>query len=53
MKATTELRKREKAETGPCDACEIVMINGVRCHEHGCPRYAKLKLLRAAVHHAD
>lgn len=26
-----------------CDSCEVVMINGVRCHEHGCPNrnYAK------------
>lgn len=20
-----------------CDACEVLTINGVRCHEHGCP----------------
>ena len=20
-----------------CKACEIMCINGVRCHEHGCP----------------
>ena len=20
-----------------CDSCEIAYINGVRCHEHGCP----------------
>jgi hypothetical protein len=20
-----------------CDQCEVVMINGARCHEHGCP----------------
>jgi hypothetical protein len=25
-------------ETGPCDSCALVMINGVRCHETGCPR---------------
>lgn len=23
-----------------CDSCEVVMINGVRCHEHGCPNKA-------------
>ena len=21
----------------PCDQCELLMINGVRCHETGCP----------------
>ena len=20
-----------------CDACEIIVINGLACHEHGCP----------------
>jgi len=20
-----------------CDSCEAVMLNGVLCHEHGCP----------------
>ena len=20
-----------------CEQCEVVMIQGVRCHEHGCP----------------
>ncbi len=20
-----------------CESCEILSINGVRCHEHGCP----------------
>lgn len=20
-----------------CDHCEVLNINGVRCHEHGCP----------------
>ena len=22
---------------GTCDSCEVLMINGVRCHETGCP----------------
>lgn len=26
------MKKREK-----CDQCEALMINGVYCHEHGCP----------------
>ncbi len=24
-------------KTGRCDSCEIARINGVRCHETGCP----------------
>ena len=24
-----------------CDSCEAVMINGVYCHEHGCPNARK------------
>ena len=23
-----------------CPSCEVLMINGVRCHEHGCPERA-------------
>ena len=23
-----------------CEQCEIMYINGVRCHEHGCPNAA-------------
>ena len=23
--------------TGRCDSCEVANINGVRCHEIGCP----------------
>lgn len=21
-----------------CDACDVLVINGVICHEHGCPK---------------
>jgi hypothetical protein len=24
-------------ETNRCPSCEVLTINGVRCHEHGCP----------------
>ncbi len=24
-----------------CDQCEVIAINGVNCHETGCPTYAK------------
>jgi hypothetical protein len=36
-------------ETGSCDSCAVAMINGVRCHETGCPRYARLKSLESRV----
>lgn len=26
-----------------CDSCNVVYINGVRCHETGCPRAPKPK----------
>ncbi len=26
-----------KHHAGPCAECELVVINGHRCHEHGCP----------------
>lgn len=44
--AANDLETAESEENGPCDSCEVSMINGVRCHEHGCPRYARLKRLR-------
>ena len=33
-----EEEEEEEPETGPCDSCALLMINGVRCHETGCPR---------------
>lgn len=44
-----KLQAAEAAETGACDSCEVVMIQGVRCHEHGCPRYLSLHRLRVAA----
>jgi hypothetical protein len=38
-----------KEEVGSCDSCAVAMINGVRCHEAGCPRYARLKSLESRV----
>lgn len=29
--------KTKKAKRKPCDQCNILYINGVRCHEIGCP----------------
>ena len=26
-----------------CDSCEMLAINGVACHEQGCPRARKVK----------
>jgi hypothetical protein len=36
-------------ETGSCDSCAVAMINGRRCHETGCPRYARLKSLESRI----
>ena len=40
--AQEKLTGMESEETGSCDSCEAAMINKVRVHEHGCPRYARL-----------
>jgi len=29
--------ERTKTTRRPCDQCDIMYINGVRCHETGCP----------------
>lgn len=29
--------KPKKTTRRPCDRCQIAYINGVRCHETGCP----------------
>lgn len=28
---------KERAKRGQCDSCEAAVINGVYCHETGCP----------------
>lgn len=33
MMAKAKVRERRER----CDSCEVLYINGVRCHEHGCP----------------
>jgi len=33
----TELEENEDSERTSCDQCEALMINGVFCHETGCP----------------
>lgn len=40
MPATTKPKKTKRV---PCDGCQIAYINGVRCHEHGCPEAWKDK----------
>lgn len=30
--------------TGACDSCEALMIQGVYCHETGCPNTHKVKI---------
>jgi len=41
--AQDRLEEMQAEENGSCDSCEVLMINHVRTHEHGCPRYARLK----------
>jgi len=36
-------------DEGRCDSCEVAYINGVRCHEHGCPRFARIQALKKRV----
>jgi hypothetical protein len=38
-----EIAEAQEQEKGTCDSCEVLMINGVRCHETGCPRESRLK----------
>ncbi len=44
-----EIREAQSEEKGFCDSCNVANINGVRCHEAECPRYQKLKDLRAQL----
>ena len=34
-----------KDEHGNCDSCEALMINGIYCHETGCPEAWRDKVL--------
>jgi hypothetical protein len=47
--AQTEHAAALEEETGSCDSCMVATINGVRCHETGCPRYARLKSLESRI----
>ena len=47
--AQDRLEEMQAEETGSCNSCQILMINRVRTHEHGCPRYARLKAQRRLV----
>lgn len=38
-----------RTKTGRCDSCEVVYINGVRCHEQGCPEAWKEKKVACFV----
>lgn len=37
--------KTEFGDFGGCDGCDVVMINGRLCHEHGCNHAWKDKLV--------
>jgi hypothetical protein len=45
--AENEYAAALEEETGSCDSCAVAMINGARCHETGCLRYARLKSLES------
>jgi hypothetical protein len=47
--AENEYSAALEEETGSCDSCAVAMISGARCHETGCPRYARLKSLESRV----
>jgi hypothetical protein len=36
----------DQVNYGPCSACQVLCINGVRTHETGCPQYRKLCVAR-------
>lgn len=36
-------------DEGACKGCAVAYVNGVRCHEHGCPVFARIKTLKAHV----
>lgn len=35
--AVNETKRPDRARTLECDGCDLLRINGVICHEHGCP----------------
>jgi hypothetical protein len=47
--AESEYAAALEEEAGSCDSCAVATINGVRCHETGCPRYARLKSLQSRI----
>ena len=47
--AENEYAAALEEETGSCDSCAVAMINGVLCHETGCPRHARLKSLQSRI----
>ena len=47
--ARNALEEAQAEDVGTCDACEALVINGVRCHESGCPREGHLRDLSARV----
>lgn len=51
--ASDVLADMEEEEHGPCDSCQVCMINGVRCHEAGCRRYARLVRQRRLVENLE
>lgn len=42
-----------RTRTVTCDQCDILVINNVVCHEHGCPNVDKPQTARFAERNAE
>jgi predicted AlkP superfamily phosphohydrolase/phosphomutase len=47
--AKEELKDYLDAHNGRCHSCEAMMIQGVYCHEAGCPAQGKITSLRSQL----
>jgi hypothetical protein len=47
--AREELKDYQDAHNGRCHSCEAMMIQGVYCHEAGCPAQGKITSLRTQL----
>ena len=49
----TTMRLGEQREGGRCGSCQEVSINGVRCHEHGCPEALRFRCTECGTVHQN
>lgn len=49
----SQLETMREEERGACDSCAVAYVNGVRCHEQGCPREARLYELERRIVHLE